>query len=424
MGQPPVYSTAIHLREATPYIRAYGHKKMIVLLNSPSFEDAHLENIAQDLALLYSLNVQPLVIVNPQRLVAEHLQDHGLSSDKLTLVQAACNKVLNDLMAKLSVGLVNSTVTTTNIPAVTGNFVVAKPKGILDGEDLQHLGIIRKVKHRSITDLLERHFIVMMTTLGFSPSGETYYVDPYELVLQLARNLEIEKVVILGEDLFEHPNGEIMREWRPSLEIPPETLTPYQMQLVEFSIQALMSGMQRVHLLKACEPGAIIQEIFTRDGCGTMATLESYEQIRVAVPDDASGLFELIQPLEDDGILVKRPREQIEAELAHFTVVERDHAVIGCCALYPYSEGFAELACFVIAKKYRSRKQGDALLDHMVRKATNSGVTKLFVLTTQTADWFIERGFKPAKLEDLPIEKQSLYNMQRNSKIFIRTLQD
>lgn len=418
----PPYSAAIQLREAAPYIRAYSQKKVAVLLNSPSFTDEHLNDIAQDIALLYSLNIQPVVIVNPHMLVDSHFSDGTLSNEQLTKIQAICNKVSSDLTAKLSVGLINSCVSPTNIPAISGNFVVARPKGIINGQDLQHNGSIRKVKHKSICDLLERQFIVMITPFGFSPSGETYYVDPFELTLEVAQAIEVEKIVVLGESLFHHKSGEIMREWRPSLELAPESLTPYQTKLVQFSTQALLSGIQRIHILLASEPGALIQELFTRDGCGTMATLELYEQIRVAMPDDASGVFELIEPLEQKGILVKRPREQIEAEINHFTVIERDHSIISCCSLYPYSDGFAELACFVVSPKYRGRKKGDALLDHMVRKATNEGITKLFVLTTQTADWFVERGFKKASLEDLPMEKRELYNIQRNSKIFIKDL--
>lgn len=421
MGNHPIYMTASHLREAAPYIRAYSHKKIAVLLNSPSFSDEHLQDIAQDIALLYSLNVQPVVIINPHTLTSPYLEDPSLNIDRLTTVQAICSRVTSRLIAKLSVGLINSCVTPTNIPAVSGNFVVAKPKGIIDGCDLQHHGTIRKVKHRHVCDLLERQFIVMMSPFGFSPSGEIYYIDPFDLTLEVAKSIEVEKIIVVGESIFQD-KGDIMREWRPSLELAPELLTPYQSKLVNFCTQALLAGIQRVHLLLASEPGAIAQELYTRDGCGTMATLELYEQIRMAVADDASGIFELIQPLEKEGILVRRPREQIETEINHFTVIERDHSVIGCCAFYQYPAGFAELACFVISKKYRARKQGDALLEHMVRKATHEGVTKLFVLTTQTADWFMERGFKKAALEDLPVEKQTLYNMQRNSQIFIREL--
>ncbi|MEC8009740.1 MAG: amino-acid N-acetyltransferase [Pseudomonadota bacterium] len=421
-SNPALYLTATHLREATPYIRAYSHKKIAVLLNSPSFTDEHLTDIAQDLALLYSLKVQPIIIINPEAEIREFLKEDGLCAANLTQIQSICHKVMSTLIAKLSLGLINSNVTPMSIPAISGNFVVAKPKGIIDGKDLQFYGGVRKIKNKYINDLLESQFMVMMTPFGFSPSGETYYIDPYDLTLQLSQSLEVEKIVVLGESVFRHENGDIMREWRPSLELAPESLTPYQANLVHFSTQALMLGIQRIHLLLATEPGALVQELFTRDGCGTMATLELYEQIRNAKPDDTGGIVELLQPLEQKGILVKRPLEQIEAEINHYTVIEREHSIIGCCAFYPYEGEIAELACFVVSPRYRSRKQGDAMLDHIIRKAHSQGIKRIFVLTTQTADWFMERGFAPAQLEDLPVQKQKHYNIERNSKIFIKTL--
>ena len=417
-----IYSTAAHLRAAVPYIQAYSAKRVIVLLNSPSFTDECVENIAQDIALLYSLNIQPIVIINPDQQLAPYLTEDALSFENLKDIQGICNRVCNTLMAKLTVGLINAGVGMMDIPAVSGNYITARPEGVIHGVDRQHYGLVRRIKREPIVNLLENKFIVMVPPIGHSPSGETYYVDPFELTLSIADALEVEKVVLLGESVLRDSQGEIVHEWRPSHEQLFDNLSVYQNHLVRFASQALLNGVQRVHFLHAHEPGAMIQELFTRDGCGTMATLEFYEQIRTAKLDDASGIFELIQPLEEQGILVRRPRETIEAEINHFTVVERDHSIIGCAALYPYSNNFAELACFVVSPTYRHLKRGDVLLENIVRRAQTDGIEKLFVLTTQTADWFMERGFKPAQLDDLPIERQEFYNLQRQSKIFIRDL--
>jgi len=417
-----LYFTAANLREAAPYIRAFAHKKVVLLLNGACFDAEHLSDIAQDIALLHSLQIQPVVIVNPQAEIDPITQCPSLSSEALQQIQAICNKQASNLTAKLSVGLINSNIAQTEIPAIAGNFVVAKPCGILNGQDSHHFGHVRRIKKEVIATLLERDFIVMMSPLGFSPSGETYYLDPFKLTLQVAKALEVDKIIVIGSALLCHTNGEIIREWRPSYESAPVPLTSEQEQLVQFATQALAAGIQRLHFLLATEPGAIIQELYTRDGCGSMATLELYEQIRVATHEDTSGIFELIQPLEELGILVKRPREQIEAEILQFMVLERDRSIIGCCALHPFSNGFAELSCFVVSPDYRSKGQGDAMLQFMEKKARSQGIQQVFVLTTQTTDWFVERGFKQTTLQALPFEKQTLYNMQRNSKIFIKKL--
>jgi len=417
-----IYGAAAHLREAAPYIRAYNSKRVIVVLNCPSFSAACLENIAQDIALLYCLNLQLIVIVNPDKQLKPLLEENSLSQAHLKSIQDICNRVCNDLTAKLTVGLINSSVGLTDIPAVAGNFIIARPEGVNNGVDRQHYGQVRKIKHQSVRDLLEKKFIVTAAPIGFSPSGETYYVDPFEVALEMADCLEVDKIVLLGESVLHHKDGTIVREWRPSHEQLIAQLSDYQNHAIRFASQALLNGVQRVHLLHAAEPGALTQELFTRDGCGTMATLELYEQIRIAKLDDASGIFELIQPLEEAGILVRRPRELIEAEIHHFTIIERDNTLIGCGALYPYSNSFGELACFVVSTEYRHLKRGDILLEHIVRRAISEGIHKLFVLTTKTADWFIERDFKPASIDQLPMERREFYNMQRNSKIFIREL--
>jgi len=167
--------------------------------------------------------------------------------------------------------------------------------------------------------------------------------------------------------------------------------------------------------------GALLSELFTLDGVGTLVSQSQQEQLRSARMEDVVGILELLKPLEDKGILVRRSREALETEIDRFRVLVKDGMVLGCAALYTY-EDMAELACVAIHNDYRGGDRGDRLLNTLETEAKNQGTKKLFVLTTRTAQWFEERGFKAAKIDDLPQKKQQLYNFQRGSKVFIKVL--
>lgn len=167
----------------------------------------------------------------------------------------------------------------------------------------------------------------------------------------------------------------------------------------------------------------MLQELFSRDGIGTQFSLESSEHIRIATSHDIPGILELIRPLEEQGILVKRSREQLEMEVGRYTIIERDGIVIACAALNVFSaEKMAEMACVAVHPDYRDSSRGDVLLEAIKRRAQKLGIEKLFVLTTRTTQWFQERGFELASPDDLPAYKRENYNYQRMSKVLILNL--
>jgi len=418
----PVMTTL--LREAAPYIRSYSGKKAVIILSSPSFAPDQLISIAQDIALLHTLNLQVLVILAPLLVPANIAVDsvQSYTSFAVNEMQAQHIGLANQLLTRLSVGIHNATLGQTSIPAVVGHFVVAKPAGIINGIDQRQLGRIRKIKQHDLVQLLERQFVVVTTAFGASPSGELYHVPPLEQALAIAQAIEAEKIIVLGESAMHSESGKVLREWRQNLENKGEMQSNYQQACAQLIRQALLNGIPRVHILPARQQGALVQELYSRDGCGTMATLERYQQIRMAEPDDINGIAMLIAPLESQGVLIKRPQEQLELDLPHFWVVQRDQTIIGCARLELHDNGYAELACFVVDTAYQGRHLGSALLEHILELARSRGAHSLFVLTTQTADWFVERDFKPTALKNLPLEKQALYNVQRNSKIFMRSL--
>ena len=189
------------------------------------------------------------------------------------------------------------------------------------------------------------------------------------------------------------------------------------------AINACRNGVRRVHLVDRRVDGGLLLELFSRDGIGTLVSASPFDTLRKAQIDDVGGILDLIAPLEAEGMLVRRSREKLETEIDHFTVLVRDGAVIGCAAFYPYpGEGLAELACLAVHPDYRNQGRGDILFDNLELTARQAGIKRLFALSTQTAHWFIERGFVEASIDDLPMSKKELYNYQRNSKVFFKQI--
>jgi amino-acid N-acetyltransferase len=197
----------------------------------------------------------------------------------------------------------------------------------------------------------------------------------------------------------------------------------YQAELLDAAAQACRDGVKRAHLVSYMEDGSLLTELFTRDGGGTLVDPEQFESLREATIGDVGGLIELISPLEEQGILVRRSREVLEREIEQFSIVERDGLIIACAALYQIADSeFGELACLAVNPAYRHGGRGDELLERIEDRARAQGIKTLFVLTTRTAHWFRERGFVPSSVERLPAARASLYNFQRNSKVFEKTL--
>ena len=189
------------------------------------------------------------------------------------------------------------------------------------------------------------------------------------------------------------------------------------------AIRACDHGVARTHLICRHTDGAILQELFTHDGIGTMVTEMPLESMRQAEIDDVGALLQLIEPLEAEGILVRRGRERLEMEIEQFYVMEHDGRVIGCAALYPFlQEKTAEFACLAIHPSYRGGGRGDRLFHYCEEQAKEQGFKTIFCLTTRTEHWFLERGFIEKTVSDLPAEKQKIYNLQRRSKVFVKKL--
>jgi amino-acid N-acetyltransferase len=292
--------------------------------------------------------------------------------------------------------------------------------------DFRHTGVVRKVDVEGIRAQLDNRNIVVVSPLGFSPTGEAFNIAMEEVAATIAGALKAEKFILLsnvdGVRRFDEVVTELTTDQAKDL-MDKRLVDDEDIYNLRYAIQALKKGCRRVHILPYFVDGAILAELFTHDGIGTMVTEENMDSIRDATSEDINGLIQLLEPLEEDGTLVKRPREKLEREIDRYTLLEHDGVIYGSAALYPFpAEKIGEMGALVVNSTYQGSGDGERLLHHIENKARRMGLNKLFVLTTRTAHWFLKRGFKPATIDDLPVAKRELYNWQRRSQIFIKDL--
>lgn len=435
---PPDPETFLRIfRSSSPYIHAHRGKTLVVYLAGEALQSNHTA-LSHDLALLRSLGLRLVVVfgIRPQINATDSMSDRPsefhqqlrvTDSTTLETVLQVAQAQLVRLQASLSNGLTNSPMYGSAVRTVTGNFVYARPRGIIDGVDLQYTGAVRRVQASDIRQQLDNNNIVLIPPFGYSLTGEVFNLSALELAHACARQLQADKLVMLNPaaalpdaGASGHLLPQELQQHLAALE--PSTPGYYEAQT---ALDSCRAGVPRVHLLALDEPGAILRELYTRDGCGQMVTREDYDQFRQARSDDIAGILALLQPLEESGALVRRSREQLERDLGQFIVNDRDGTVIGCAALHLFPQDnnlHAELACVAVHPEYQAGGRGDSLLGYVERLAYQKGVRQLFVLSTQTVHWFQEHGFTPASVHDLPITRREMYNYQRNARVLVKSI--
>ena len=334
-----------------------------------------------------------------------------------------------EIEALLSMGVANSPMAGSALKVASGNFVTAKPLGVIDGVDYCHTGEVRRIDSNAIQQQLEQKNVVLISPIGYSPTGEIFNLSAEQVAKSVAIALNAEKLILLTEQGFQNPdNNQPVRQIttdEATLFLHKHPNTPDAIALpLKAAIQSCQSGINRVHLIDRTIDGVLLMELFSRDGVGTLISSTPFEALRPATLNDIGGILELIKPLEQQGKLAKRSREKIEMEIADYIVLERDGLIIGCTALHSEGEGqFGAIACLAVHPDYQGSARGQRLFDHVCQKAKQLMLKKLFLLSTQTAHWFIERGFQPSTIASLPESLKALYSPERNSKVLCKIIE-
>ncbi|NOQ82250.1 MAG: amino-acid N-acetyltransferase [Methylophaga sp.] len=422
-------TTTSWFRAAAPYIHAHRGSTFVIAFDGETIASNCFDNLVHDLALLNSLGIRLVLVYGARPQIEQQCKTHNIAVNyhqglritddaSLKIAKSVIGKLRLDIEAKLSFSLPHTPMADARIRCTSGNLVAAQPVGIKDGIDFEHTGEVRRIDTDGIEQQLALDNIVLLPPLGYSPTGEIFNLSAEAIATATASALTADKLILIGD------SQDLAREL--TIKQASKVLkgsSNEQHHSLSAAVKACNAGVQRVHLLDRSLDGALLQELFSRDGAGTLVSAGDFETIRQATIDDVGGILELIQPLEDNGTLVKRSREHLEIEIDHLTVMERDGAVVACAALYPYPENqIGELACLAVSTEYQGQGRGEHLLTVIEQQALSVGLISLSVLTTQTAHWFLEHGFKAAEINELPVEKQSLYNYQRNAKVFNKAL--
>ena len=452
------YNTDGHVdwfRQSAPYIHAHRGSTFVILFGGEAVEHDGFAHLIHDIALLGSLGVRIVLVHGARPQIKQQLNTLGIHSEfadgmRVTLsehmrgVEQAVGQTRLRIEAQLSMGLPNTPMAGASVRVVSGNFITAQPYGIHNGVDFCQTGNVRNVDAEAINQQLANNNVVLISPIGYSPTGEVFNLRAEDVATKTAIALKADKLIFIMENngvtdkdgsllqqldlphaenwLANHANITADSNYNSTVDSPDNN--PYETQIhLNNAANACRGGVHRVHLISRQTDGALLLELYTRDGTGTLVTAGNYEGLRTADIEDIGGIMELISPLEKEGALVKRSREQLELDINKFTVIERDGMIIACAAIFTCAqEQAAELACLAVHRDYQTHGRGNDLMQHLEWQARKQHMKKIFTLTTQTMHWFLERGFVECKTEDLPIEKKSLYNYQRNSKVFCKQL--
>ncbi|MCZ6798240.1 MAG: amino-acid N-acetyltransferase [Gammaproteobacteria bacterium] len=421
-------------RSAAPYIKAHRKKTFVILISDEVIDSDRFVGLVHDIALLNHLGIKLVLLHGSRRKIDAHLATHNITTefnrgvrisdkDSLAYIIQAINEVKTHLESQLSMGLPNTPMSGSEISLVSGNFVTGMPLGVIDGIDMQHSGKVRTINHQVINDLLNQNHIILMSNIGYSRTGEIFNLPAEELATETAKALAADKLVFVQLSHGNSAQADTLSTADCSKLIQQADTADHLKALLQKAIDAIQSKVRRVHIIDQQVDGGLLLELFTRDGYGTMITNLFYEGIRTASIDDVGGILRLIEPLESTGTLVERSREQLELEIAHFHVIDKDGMIIACVACIPESQNdIAEVACLAVHDDYQGSGFGKQLLQVAEHAALKQNINQLYSLTTRTSHWFIENGFVETSITALPESKQALYNKNRRSKIMIKQI--
>lgn len=424
-------------RGSSPYIHSHRGRTFVIYISGETITHNGFPHLIHDIALLNSLGVKLVLVHGARPQIKQQLETLKIKSNfhngwritpaqTLPGIEQAVGQVRVNIETHLSKGLINTPMAGAALRVISGNFVTARPYGIRDGIDFGFTGDIRKVDTDAIQQQLALNNIVLLSPIAYSPSGEAFNCRAEDVATATASALKADKLIFMmpatgvknEQQKITHQlnltEAELLSEKNHNDEIT-------QLHLCS-AVNACKKGVRRAHLISHETDGALLLELYTRDGSGTMITTDTYEGLRQANINDVGGILELIQPLEQQHILAHRSREQLELEIEQFSIIERDGMIIACAALYPYDNHCAELACVAVHHDYQKQGRAGELIQHIQQQCIQQQIKQLFILTTHTAHWFIEKGFIEGELKKIPIQRREMYNAQRNSKIYIKTL--
>ncbi|TAK90968.1 MAG: amino-acid N-acetyltransferase [Burkholderiaceae bacterium] len=425
-------------RTVAPYMHAFHGKTFVIGFCGELVQAGKLAELVYDIALLHAMDIRIVVVHGSRPQINEQLKLRGIQAQyvqgmritdpgTLECAKEAAGELRFDIESEFSMGLPNTPMAHADIHVVSGNFITARPVGIVGGVDFRHTGVVRKVAVNKIHSALQEDNIVLLSPFGFSPTGEGFNLAMEDVATSTAIALQAEKLIFITElPRLLDADGEVITELTADDAdqiVKANTINTADGFYLNYAIKACRNGVNRAHLIPFSEEGSLLVELFTHEGTGTMLVNEELEALREATVDDVGSIVDLIAPLEAGGILVARGHDVIEREIETFSLLEHDSVVFGCASLRAWPEvKTGEMACLVVEHSRQGTGYGDQLLKRIEQRAKAGGLKKIFVLTTRSMHWFQRRGFRIGDINDLPPARQKSYNTQRKSQILIKDI--
>lgn len=435
-------------RSVAPYIHKFRNQTFVVGIAGEAIAAGKLQHLAQDLALIQSMGVKVVLVHGFRPQVNEQLKakghearySHGMRiTDEVALdcAQEAAGQLRYEIEAAFSQGLPNTPMAGATVRVISGNFLTARPVGILDGVDFQHSGLVRKVDTAGIMRTLDFGAMVLLSPFGFSPTGEAFNLTMEEVATSVATALQADKLIFVTEvpGVLVDPTEPESEDNPIDTELPlaeaerllaslPAANQPTDTGFyLQHCVKACKGGVERSHIIPFAVDGSILLEVYVHDGIGTMVVDEKLESLREATVDDVGGILQLIEPFEKDGTLVTRSRTEIERDVGCYTVIEHDGVIFACAALYDYPERkTAEMAALTVSPQVQGQGDGERVLKRIEQRARALKLDSIFVLTTRTTHWFLKRGFVRMDPDWLPEARKRKYNWDRKSLVLVKKL--
>ena len=433
-------------RSVAPYIHKFRNQTFVVAIAGEAIAAGKLQHLAQDLAMIQSMGVKVVLVHGFRPQVTEQLKakghtprfSHGMRiTDEVSLdcAQEAAGQLRYEIEAAFSQGLPNTPMAGSTVRMISGNFLTARPIGIVDGVDFQSSGLVRKVDTAGIRRTLDFGAMVLLSPFGFSPTGEAFNLTMEEVATSVAIALQADKLIFITEipGIRIHPTLPESDDNPIDTELPLANAEKLLAELpvgnqptdaafyLQHCVKACKGGVERSHIIPFAVDGSILLEVYVHDGIGTMVVDEKLESLRQANVDDVGGILQLIEPLEKDGTLVKRSRTEIERDVGNYTVIEHDGVIFACAALYPYPEAHTgEMAALTVSPQVQGQGDGERVLKQIEHHAKAAGLESIFVLTTRTTHWFLKRGFVLVDPDWLPEARKQKYNWNRKSQVLVK----
>ncbi|MBL7004811.1 MAG: amino-acid N-acetyltransferase [Gammaproteobacteria bacterium] len=420
-------------RDAAPYINAYRNKTVVIAISGEAIANATIEHFVHDIALLHFLGVKVVLVHGSRTQIQQSLESNKITSAFHKNIRITSSEILNHviqavmlnttaLTSLFSTGLPNTAMSGACITVSSGNYISAKPLGVLDGVDMQHTGKVRGVSTQAINQLLEQDHLVILSNIGYSKTGEVFNLSMVDVATQTAIRLNADKLIFMTDSDFHqswsHFNSTIeVKQWLIT-----QQLDEHETEIMHHAIEAIDENINRVHLINHHIDGGLLLELFTREGCGSLISNQNYQGLRQASSSDITGIYDLIQPLVSTGKLIARSKEQIEKEIKHFYIIEVDGFIGACAAYFPTPDAQAEFACVAVHNDHQNQGFASQLLSHIEQHAKQSKIEMIFSLSTQTEHWFLSKGFVRGDLTLIPSSKQASLDKKRHSKILYKKL--